>query len=235
MKLLIEQHDEYRTLYESEGDKKSLFIEGVFMQADIKNRNGRIYPKPVLDKEVKRYMKESVERKNAFGELNHPPTPQINLDRVSHIIVSLKEDGSNYIGKAKILETPMGLIVKNIIEGGGQLAVSSRGTGSLKNIGGTMQVKEDFRLATAADIVGNPSAPSAYVDAIMESPDWIFDHVSQEWMIKEVYDEIHNTKPSQIDEEKALRLLSKFVGSFDTRSFLIDENYKTKYDLTPNR
>lgn len=220
MKLLVEQFDDYRTLYESEGDKKSLFIEGIFMMADIKNRNGRVYPKHVLTKEVNRYMKESVERKNAFGELNHPPTPQINLDRVSHMIVNLKEDGSNFIGKAKVLETPMGLIVKNIIEGGGQLAVSSRGTGSLRSVGGTMTVQEDFRLATAADIVSFPSAPSAYVDAIMESPDWIFNHVTQEWTIAEVHNEIRNSKPSQINEEKALRLLNKFVGAFDTQKFL---------------
>ena len=158
MKLLTEQIYDYGILYESDGDKKHLFIEGVFMQADIKNRNGRIYPKNVLAKEVGRYMTESVARKNAFGELNHPPTPTINLDRVSHMIVDLKESGSNYIGKAKILETPTGLIAKNIIEGGGQLAVSSRGTGSLRNMGGTMMVQEDFRLATAADIVSNPSA-----------------------------------------------------------------------------
>lgn len=220
MKLLIEQYNDYTTLYEADGDKKSLFIEGIFMMADIKNRNGRVYPKHVLAREVNRYMKESVERKNAFGELNHPATPQINLDRVSHMIVDLKESGSNFIGKAKILDTPMGLIVKNIIEGGGQLAVSSRGTGSLRNVSGTMTVQEDFRLATAADIVSTPSAPSAYVDAIMESPDWIFDHVTQEWVISEVHSEIHNTKSSMINEERALRLLNKFVGAFDTRKFL---------------
>ena len=165
-------------------------------------------------------MQESVGKRNAFGELNHPPTPQINLDRVSHLIVDLKEDGSNFIGKAKILETPMGLIAQKIIEGGGQLAVSSRGTGSLRNSGGYMQVQEDFRLATAADLVSNPSAPSAYIDAIMESPDWIFDHATQEWTIAEVYSEIHNTKPSQLDESNVLKILDKWLGSFDTKKFL---------------
>ena len=220
MKLLTEQIYDYGILYEADGDKKNLFIEGVFMQADIKNRNGRIYPKNVLAKEVCRYMTESVARKNAFGELNHPPTPQINLDRVSHMIVDLKESGSNYIGKAKILDTPTGLIARNIIEGGGQLAVSSRGTGSLRNMGGTMMVQEDFRLATAADIVSNPSAPQAYVDAIMESPDWIFDHVKQEWVIAEVFEEIHNTPRNQLDEEKAIKLLNKWASAFDTRKFL---------------
>lgn len=220
MKLLIEQSQDYTTLYEAEGDKKHLFIEGVFMQADIKNRNGRVYPKHVLSREVNRYIKETVERRNAFGELNHPPTPQINLDKVSHLITSLREDGSNFIGKAKILETPMGLIAKALIEGGGQLAVSSRGTGSLRNVAGSMQVQEDFRLATAADIVSNPSAPMAIVDAIMESPDWIFDHATQEWTIAEVHQEISNTNSRKLDEIKALNLLEKWVGSFDAKKFL---------------
>lgn len=220
MKLLIEQINEYNTLYEAEGDKKYLCIEGIFMQADIKNRNGRIYPKPIMAKEVNRYMQEAVQRGNAFGELDHPPTPKINPDRISHLITSLKEDGSNYIGKAKLLETPMGLIAKNIIEGGGKLAVSSRGTGSLRSINGVMQVQEDFKLSTAADIVINPSAPNAYVDAIMETPDWVFDHVTQEWLIKEVHEEIHNTKKQNLNEAKALRLLNKFVNAFDTKNFI---------------
>lgn len=219
MKLLVEQNTEYTTLYEAEGDKKSLFIEGIFMQADIKNRNGRIYPKHVMQREVNRYMQEAVARGNAFGELDHPATPKINPDRISHLITSLKEDGSNYIGKAKILETPMGLIAKSIIEGGGKLAVSSRGTGSLKNVGGIMMVQEDFTLSTAADIVINPSAPSAYVDAIMEAPDWIYDHVTGEWKIAEVMNEIHNNYKN-IDEAKALQLLEQWVSSFDTRKFL---------------
>lgn len=219
MKLLIEQHTDYRTLYEAEGEKKSLFIEGIFMQADIKNRNGRIYPKHVMAKEVNRYMQEAVQRGNAFGELDHPPTPKINPDRISHLITSLKEDGSNYIGRAKLLETPMGLIAKSIIEGGGKLAVSSRGTGSLRNVGGVMQVQEDFTLSTAADIVINPSAPSAYVDAIMETPDWIYDHMTGEWLMQEAMNEIHNTKPSQLNEERALKILDKFLSAFDYKSF----------------
>lgn len=215
MKLLIEEVNDYRTLYESEGEgKKALFIEGIFMQADIKNRNGRIYPKHVMSKEVNRYMQEAVQRGNAFGELDHPPTPKINPDRISHLITSLKEDGSNYIGKAKILETPMGLIAKSIIEGGGKLAVSSRGTGTLRNIGGVMQVQEDFTLSTAADIVINPSAPQAYVDAIMEAPDWAYDNITGEWYIKEAIKEIHNTKPSQLDEAKALRILNTWLRGF---------------------
>lgn len=214
MKLLTEQTFDYGILYEAEGEKRNLFIEGVFLQADIKNRNGRIYPKQVLAREVGRYIKESVDKRNAFGELNHPANPTINLDKVSHLIVDLKESGSNFIGKAKILETPMGQIARALIEGGGQLAVSSRGTGSLRNVGGTLTVQEDFRLATAADIVANPSAPMAVVDAIMESPDWVYDQVTQEWIIKEVHDEIHNIKSSQLDEEYALRLLNKWIKAF---------------------
>lgn len=219
-KLLIEQHTDYRTLYESHGEKKYLFIEGVFLQADIKNRNGRVYPKTILEREVNRYMKEAVKMGNAFGELDHPPTPKINTDRISHLITDLREDGSNYIGKAKLLETPMGLIAKSIIEGGGKLAVSSRGTGSLRNTSGQMMVQEDFRLATAADIVINPSAPAAYVDAIMESPDWIYDHMSGEWYMAEAMNEIHNTKPSQLDEDKALRILNTWLNTFDNSKFL---------------
>ena len=214
-KLLTESSYDYQTLYEADvnGNKK-LCIEGVFMQADIKNRNGRVYPKHVMAKEVARYMKESIQAGNAFGELNHPPTPQINLDKVSHLITSLKEDGSNFIGKARLLETPMGLIAKALIEGGGKLAVSSRGTGSLRNVGGVLTVQEDFRLATAADIVANPSAPLAVVDAIMEAPDWIYDHVTNEWQLAEVHKEIHNNLKN-FDISKSL---NKWASSFDIES-----------------
>ena len=215
MKLLIEQVNDYRTLYEAEGEgKKSLFIEGVFLQADIKNRNGRVYPKPVMQKEVNRYMQEAVAMGNAFGELDHPPTPKINPNNISHLITSLKEDGSNYIGKAKILETPKGLIAKSIMEGGGKLAVSSRGTGTLRNVGGVMQVQEDFTLATAADIVINPSAPMAYVDAIMEAPDWIYDQVTGEWYVAEAIKEIHRSSSKQLDESKALNILETWLKAF---------------------
>lgn len=211
MKLLVEQITDINMLYEAEGDKKSLFIEGIFLQGDIKNRNGRIYPKNILDKEVKRYMKESVARKNSFGELNHPTGPTINLDKVSHLITSLKEDGSNYIGKAKILDTPMGLIARNIMEGGGQLAVSSRGVGSLKSYGGAMQVQEDFMLSTAADLVAQPSAPQAYVEAILEAPDWYFDAAKNEWLMSETIKELRNTKKAELNEELVLRNFAKLT------------------------
>lgn len=150
------------------GEGKNFFIEGVFLQSEIKNRNGRVYPKNIMDKEVNRYIKEAVNNGNAYGELGHPAGPTINPDRISHRIVSLKEDGNNYIGKALINNNPMGMIARGLMEGGGKLAVSSRGLGSLKSVGGVMQVCEDFMLATAADIVINPSAPDAFVNGIME-------------------------------------------------------------------
>jgi len=214
MKLLVETFDEYQILYENEGEKKNLFIKGIFLQSEKKNRNGRIYPKPIMDKEVQRYIKEHIQARNSFGELNHPPSPTINLDRVSHIITKLEEDGIYYVGKAKILETPMGLIAKNIIEGGGRLGISSRGVGSVRRVGNDLIVGEDFRMSTAGDLVSTPSAQSSYVDAIMESPDWIYDEVKDEWKMTTVIKEIHSTKPSQIDEERAIKLLDRWLSCF---------------------
>jgi len=153
--------------------KKDYFIEGVFMQADIKNRNGRVYPKAIMEKEVNRYVKEFVEKKRAFGELGHPEGPTINLDKVSHMIESLVLDGKNYVGKAKILSTPNGEIVKALINDGAKLGVSSRGLGSLEQKGNAQYVKNDFQLATAGDIVADPSAPEAFVEGIMEGVEWI--------------------------------------------------------------
>lgn len=158
----------------TESGKKNYFIEGIFMQADRKNRNGRSYPFATLDREVKRYNEQYVSSNRAFGELGHPDTPSINLDRVSHIIKELKSDGTNFYGKAKILETPYGNIVRNLIDEGAQLGVSSRGMGSLKMIEGSNIVQDDFMLATAADIVADPSAPDAFVSGIMEGKEWIF-------------------------------------------------------------
>ena len=159
---------------ENEQGKKEYFIEGIFMQAAIKNRNGRIYPKDVMDKEVNRYVKEFVEKDRAFGELGHPDGPTINLDKVSHLITKLEEDGDNYMGRAKILSTPNGQIVRNLIDDGAKLGVSSRGLGSLEQKGGAQVVKNDFQLATAADIVADPSAPEAFVEGIMEGVEWIY-------------------------------------------------------------
>jgi hypothetical protein len=173
MKLIKEIHETVNYLVEDANGNKSLHIEGPFLVAEKKNRNGRLYEAHTLRKEVDRYTEEYINKHRAFGELGHPETPSINLDRVSHMITSLKEDGNVWIGKAKILDTPMGLIAKSLIEGGAQLGVSSRGMGSLKNVNGVNVVQPDFYLATAADIVADPSAPGAFVQGIMEGKEWM--------------------------------------------------------------
>ena len=161
---------------EKENGGKNYKIRGIFMQADIKNRNGRIYPMEVLDEEVKNYNKKFIKQNRAFGELGHPDGPTVNLERVSHMITSLKPDGKNFIGEAKIMDTPMGKIVKNLMDEGAKLGVSSRGMGSLKQRGGANVVSDDFYLATAADIVADPSAPNAFVDGIMEGKEWVWNN-----------------------------------------------------------
>src|SRR6056300_1142045 len=158
---------------------KNYFIEGVIMQGDLKNRNGRMYPMETLVRETKRYKENYVEKNRAYGELGHPSGPTINLDRVSHMFTELKEDGSNIVGRAKIMDTPMGKIVKNLIDEGAQLGISSRGMGSLKQgKSGIMEVQSDFMLATAGDIVADPSAPDAFVKGVMEGVEWIYDIAS---------------------------------------------------------
>lgn len=186
MKLIKELNEDLQFIVEESSDtgKKSLFIEGVFLQANLKNRNGRMYPKEIMAKEVNRYVKEQVNTKRAYGELGHPDGPNINLDRVSHMIVSLREDGSNWIGRAKILDTPMGNIASSLIKEGAGLGVSSRGLGTLKEVNGINEVQDDFMLATAADIVADPSAPDAYIQGIMEGKEWIF--VKGVWQDKEI-------------------------------------------------
>ncbi len=176
MKLITEMFDDFEVLEEGTGSKKEMKIQGVFMQAETKNRNGRVYPAEVLQKEVKRYSKELVEKKRAFGELGHPEGPTVNLDRVSHLIEELKPDGNNIVGKAKILDTPNGKIVKELLNAGAKLGVSSRGMGTLEKKGQTNYVKDDFYLATAGDIVADPSAPEAFVEGIMEGKEWIWDN-----------------------------------------------------------
>ena len=173
MKLITELTETVSYLTEDQNGVKSLFIEGPFLVTERKNRNGRMYKEETMRKEVHRYTEEYINKNRAFGELGHPDTPSINLDRVSHMIVSLRQEGNDWIGKAKILETPMGSIAKNLIEGGAQLGVSSRGMGSLKNINGVNIVQDDFYLATAADIVADPSAPGAFVLGIMEGKEWM--------------------------------------------------------------
>jgi len=175
MKLITEMFDDFEVLTEGKSGK-DMKIKGVFMQAETKNRNGRMYPLDTLTKEVKRYNKELVEPKRAFGELGHPDGPTVNLDRVSHLIEELYPEGNNIIGKAKILDTPNGKIVKELLNAGAKLGVSSRGMGTLEKRGQTNVVKDDFYLATAGDIVADPSAPEAFVEGIMEGKEWIWDN-----------------------------------------------------------
>ena len=173
MKLITEVTESLSYLAEEKDGKKSLFIEGPFLQAEVVNRNGRKYLKETMAKEVQRYTEQYINKNRAFGELGHPDTPSINLDRVSHLVVGLRQEGNDWIGKAKILDTPMGTIVKNLIEGGAQIGVSSRGMGSLKSVNGVNIVQDDFHIATAADIVADPSAPNAFVQGIMEGKEWM--------------------------------------------------------------
>ena len=177
VKLISEAVEEVEYITEEkENGGKNYKIRGIFMQADIKNRNGRVYPMEVLDEEVRKYNKNFIEQNRAFGELGHPDGPTVNLERVSHMITSLEPDGKNFIGEAKIMDTPMGKIVKNLMDEGAKLGVSSRGMGSLKQKGGANVVSDDFYLATAADIVADPSAPNAFVEGIMEGKEWVWNN-----------------------------------------------------------
>ncbi len=205
-----------------EGEKtgKNYFIEGVIMQGDIKNRNGRMYPASTLIKEMTRYNKNYVEAKRAYGELGHPAGPTINLDRVSHMFTELKQDGSNIIGRAKVMDTPMGKIVKSLIDEGANLGISSRGMGSIKqNKDGVMEVQGDFMLATAGDIVADPSAPDAFVKGVMEGVDWVYDVASSSWTMANAFDQIEEeiketAKVSTRELEiRAAALFEKFVSS----------------------
>jgi hypothetical protein len=206
MRLIKEVTEDIKYISElnEETGKKSHFIEGVFLQSNLKNRNGRMYPKEVMQKEVARYTKESIDKKRAYGELGHPDGPTVNLDRVSHMIVGLKEDGDNYIGRAKILDTPMGRIVKELIGEGASLGVSSRGLGSLKERNGVNEVQEDFMLATAADIVADPSAPDAYVQGIMENKEWTF--VNGIWQEQELEESKSKIRAASAKELEAVKL-----------------------------
>lgn len=203
MKLIREEIESVEFLVEQKNGKKSMYIEGVFLQSDLKNRNGRMYPKEIMQREVARYTKENIDTKRAMGELGHPDGPTVNLDRVSHLITSLKEDGNNYIGKAKILDTPMGNIARNLIEEGAQLGVSSRGLGSLKERNGINEVQDDFMLSTAADIVSDPSAPDAFVRGIMENREWILENgIWQEREVDMAKTYISKTSARELEEAK---------------------------------
>jgi len=178
VKLISEAVENVEFITEEKKGGKSYKIRGIFMQADVKNRNGRVYPMEILTKEVTKYNKNFIQQNRAFGELGHPDGPTVNLERVSHMITSLIPDGKNFIGEAKIMETPMGKIVKNLMDEGAKLGVSSRGMGSLNQKNGASYVRDDFYLATAADIVADPSAPNAFVEGIMEGKEWVWNNGS---------------------------------------------------------
>ena len=210
---LISEHIEQDTDYliEEKDGKKEYKIKGIFMQADIKNRNGRIYPMEILNKEVKRYNKEYINEKRAFGELGHPDGPTVNLERASHMITALYPDGKNYICEAKILGTPMGEIVKNLMDEGAKLGVSSRGMGSLDSKNGANYVRNDFYLATAADIVADPSAPNAFVEGIMEGKEWIWNNgLIKEAEIAQMKDNIEENVKQDNSKANALEF-AKFL------------------------
>ena len=203
MKLISEEINNAEYLIEETNGKKDYKIKGIFLQSELKNRNGRVYPKDVLENEVKRYNQEFVNKKRAFGELGHPDGPTINLERVSHMITKLYPDGNNFIGEAKIMNTPYGKIVKGLIDEGAQLGVSSRGMGSLVQRGGVNVVKDDFYIATAADIVADPSAPDAFVEGIMEGKEWIWDNgVLKEQDVAAWKMEIYRTRKRELEEKK---------------------------------
>ena len=211
MKLISEEITSAEMLVEETNGKKDYKIKGVFLQSNIKNRNGRIYPKEILVKEVNRYNKEFINKKRAFGELGHPDGPTVNLERVSHMITKLYPDGDNFIGEAKVMNTPYGKIVKGLIDEGAQLGVSSRGMGSLINRGGKNYVRDDFYLATAADIVADPSAPDAFVEGIMEGKEWVWENGAliekdiEAWRM-----EIYKAKKFELDDKK-LKVFESFL------------------------
>ena len=215
MKLIREEIETVEFLVEQKNGKKSMYIEGVFLQGNIKNRNGRMYPMETLRKEVSRYNENHVQAGRALGELGHPDGPTVNLDRVSHKIVSLKESGSNFVGKAKILNTPMGKIASSLIEEGVRLGVSSRGIGSLKMTRqGVNVVGDDFMLATAADIVADPSAPDAFVEGIMEGKEWVWDGgILREKYAEKTYKQINTLVDQKKLDEQKLNLFNDFLNS----------------------
>ena len=212
MKLITETIEDVKLVTEEKNGKKLLYIEGVFLQSELKNRNGRMYPFSVLDREVKRYNEEYIKSKRALGELGHPDGPTINLDRVSHRITSLRAEGNNFIGKAQILDTPMGNIAKNLLGEGVQLGVSSRGMGSIEKVEDCNVVAGDFMLTTAADIVADPSAPDAFVNGIMEGKEWVWcNGILKETEVAK-YKRIMDASARQELEEKTLKVFEDFLG-----------------------
>jgi len=213
MKLIAEHIQDVEYIIEDKSGSKSMKIRGIFMQSEQKNRNGRVYPFNVLEKEVKRYNEEFIKQGRAFGELGHPDGPTVNLDRVSHMITRLEPDGKNFMGEAKLLSTPMGEIAKALISDGGKLGVSSRGMGSLESRNGVNYVKDDFYLATAADIVADPSAPQAFVEGIMENREWIWDNgLLKEVAVNEIKEDIEKGARAKQTKYQALAF-AKFFKS----------------------
>jgi len=215
MKLIREEIEQVDVIVENRNGKKNLYIEGVFLQSEMKNRNGRMYPKATLAREVGRYNENFVQKGRALGELGHPDGPTVNLDRVSHKIVSLKESGNNFVGKAKILGTPMGKIASNLLGEGVKLGVSSRGVGSLnKTNEGYSVVGEDFTLATAADIVADPSAPDAFVDGIMEGKEWVWDGgILRERLAEKTYKRINTLVDQRKLDDQKLSVFEDFLAN----------------------
>lgn len=216
MKLITEEINKVEFIVEEKDGKKSMFIEGIFLQGNQKNRNGRVYRTETLDREVKRYMKEYVEKGRALGELGHPDGPTVNLDRVSHKITSLQREGNNFRGRAKLLETPMGKIAKNLIDEGVTLGVSSRGVGSLSTTKeGYKLVGEDFILATAADIVADPSAPDAFVQGIMEGKEWVMENgILRESQVDAAKKQINKLVENREYQEKKVELFQNLLSNF---------------------
>ena len=213
MKLITENIEEVNVLVEESNGKKNLYIEGIFLQSEMKNRNGRVYPFDILDREVQKYNEQYVNTGRALGELGHPDGPSINLDRVSHKIVELRCEGSNFYGKARILDTPMGKIAKSLLDEGVKLGVSSRGMGSLEERNGVKYVRDDFMLATAADIVADPSAPDAFVQGIMEGKEWVWDNgILKEYQVSEFKKYISESTRRNLEERK-LKAFNNFLSN----------------------
>ena len=237
MKLIREEIETAKVLVEEKDGKKHMYIEGTFLQGNLKNRNGRFYPTEVLEKEVNRYCESFVAKGRALGELGHPDGPTVNLDRVSHKIVDLHREGNNFVGKAKLLETPMGVIAKNLLDEGVQLGVSSRGMGSLRDTNeGYKVVGEDFMLATAADIVADPSAPDAFVNGIMEGVEWVWDAGLLKATKASMVEEVETSAPVAVVEpekvveqaiEETQETINKFVsqGQLDEKKLEIFQNF----------
>lgn len=225
MKLITELTESVTYLSEAKEDgSKDYYIEGIFLQANKPNRNGRIYPTCVMDSAVQKYIESHVANSRAYGELGHPDGPQINLDRVSHLITNLKKDGDNYVGKAKIADTPMGNIARGLLKSGANLGVSSRGLGTLKpNKQGIMEVQDDFKLATAADIVADPSAPDAFVKGVMENVDWVYDASTDTWYQEKLEEARKSMKKMTMDEieRSKLGIFENFIARLSSKTTIV--------------